>query len=472
MLASGFCSSLSGGVSMRVMRWGFALVVVAVISAAIPANAEIVDREDDVGKYTSIALDSNGYPHISYYDYTNKDLKYAHKDANGWHTETADGADCEEDVGEFTSIALDSDGYPHISYYDDTSEALKYAYKDYSGWNTETVDSGGVGSYTSIALDSNDYPHISYYDWSNGDLKYAYKDSSGWHIELVDEEGFVGDDTSIALDSNGYPHISYNKWISSSSGELRYAYKDSSGDWHIEVVDSGGNAQYTSIALDSNGYPHIGYYDSCDLKYAYKDSSGDWHIETVDRYIDGYISLALDSNGYPHISYRLSLDLMYLMYAYKDSSGWHIEVVDSERYVEPYSIKVKWHTSIALDSNDYPHISYYDYANGDLKYTTIQPTIVNLQGGLTDSNGDPLSTASIRVTIKKYGQIVYQETFNDVVKDGKFSVLLGATQKLELWEGTAYNLIIEVDVDSTTFGQADVTFGDNNPAGDKIVFYP
>ena len=79
----------------------------------------------------------------------------------------------------------------------------------------------------------------------------------------------------------------------------------------------------------------------------------------------------------------------------------------------------------------------------------------------------------MRVTIKNMdGNVVYQETLNDVVENGKFDVLLGATQKLELWEDAAYNLVIDVDVDSTTFSTADVTFGDDTPAGDIIVFYP
>ena len=65
-----------------------------------------------------------------------------------------------------------------ISYYDYTNTNLKYAYYDGSSWHIETVDSyGDVGMFTSsIALDSNDHPHISYYDVSWGNLKYARMD--------------------------------------------------------------------------------------------------------------------------------------------------------------------------------------------------------------------------------------------------------------------------------------------------------
>jgi hypothetical protein len=106
---------------------------------------------------------------------------------------------------------MDSNGYPHISYYDDLLENLKYAYQGATGWYSQTVDSAGeVGAFSSIQIDSSDYPHISYYDNENSDLKYAYQDSGGWHIETVDSIGYVGKDTSLALDANDLPHISYS----------------------------------------------------------------------------------------------------------------------------------------------------------------------------------------------------------------------------------------------------------------------
>ena len=60
----------------------YALALVAVASAG-EWHIETVDAEYGTGEYTSLALDSNGYPHISYLDTSYPDsLWYARWDGD------------------------------------------------------------------------------------------------------------------------------------------------------------------------------------------------------------------------------------------------------------------------------------------------------------------------------------------------------------------------------------------------------
>ncbi len=379
---------------------------------------QTLDANGDVGKYTYLDLDINGYPHIAYLDSDSifPKLKYTYQDVNGWHIQPIKPKPT--GLGMSTSIALGGDGYPHIGYHDGLAQNLKYAYQNASGWHIQIIDDGAdgnIGSYTSLALDGNGYPHISYYDATHGDLKYAYQDSSGWTNQTVDSRGDVGSYTSLALATTSpyTPHISY---FDATNEYAKYAHKGASG-WVSETVGTPRGGTHTSLALDADGLVHISYFDRqwSDLIYIKQNAGGDWSGSVVAYYLDFWVvgqfnSLALDHLGNPHISYfdphfpalriasgwqpvgwysetvdnissvytSLEMDGGYghisyyaydmnrkgLRYAYQDASGWTSQTVDSGDNVGKY-------TSLALDGDGNPHISYFD-DRGYLKYARIR----------------------------------------------------------------------------------------------------
>jgi hypothetical protein len=179
-----------------------------------------VDSAGYVGFFTSLELNMNGYPVISYWDQGNYDLKVAVcGNAACTSGNTLSTVDSTGDVGRYSSLSLNSNDYPVISYWDVTNHALKVAICGdvicTSGNTLATVDNspGEVGLYTSLALTNGDLPIISYYDYNNGDLKLAICGdvicSSNNTLTAVDSFGYVGTYTSLELSSAGFPIISY-----------------------------------------------------------------------------------------------------------------------------------------------------------------------------------------------------------------------------------------------------------------------
>ncbi|MCP4710863.1 MAG: hypothetical protein GY869_19755, partial [Planctomycetes bacterium] len=139
-----------------------ASIIVAVLLACVfvtspDAEWEItttVDNStDNVGWYTSIALDRRPGPHIAYYDSSNSLLKYVRWSRDRWATKIVDSAtsSCSNSI----SIGVDDNDTIHISY-QSTGAALGYARSSNNGttWATEIVDlTASTGWANSLALD-------------------------------------------------------------------------------------------------------------------------------------------------------------------------------------------------------------------------------------------------------------------------------------------------------------------------------
>jgi hypothetical protein len=310
-----------------------------------------------------------------------------------WSVETVDNFG---DVGKECRLIIDDKDTLHLLY-QHTAGSIYYATKTSAAaaWNREVAAAGWGG--LGLTLDANRSPHISYWDGSYGsEIRYAARSAGGsWKSEVIDRPHVVliSRGTSVAIHPiTGEPHVAYQTYTLG----LRYAQRkaqtwsnslldrDSSTptlafaqdgtlflgyhNWDFDFVMFGPYPSAQSIAtsslgnanhfvLDSKGHAHVAYVVGSGVRYAH-NGSGKFVIETVPSSGDGerYVSIAIDSDEQPHIAYY-DAKKKGLRYARRLVNGkWQTStpVVASNVGTWP---------SIGVDSNDRPYIAFYDAGN-------------------------------------------------------------------------------------------------------------
>jgi len=287
---------------------------------------------------SSLAVDSQGRPHISfiepgYHVFSNR-LRYAVELEPGlWQFEVL--TDWGNLIGDATSLALDDAGNPHIGY--THNGRLSYARKSDGIWQFEEVE--GVlssGDALVLLLDSAGQPHVVS---TGGGIVYAHKTELGWQISEIPLSATDHRYVTLALDMDDLPHVGFMQEFMDPAeavhGILYYATLQDD-IWQIEKVDYGGGGWYPVLMLDSMGRAHFSYQsggynelgDFFELSYAQRTTAapipGEWQIEEIDEDGEGASMLLLGDDGRPHVSYK-AYDRMY---ATEDGAGWQRMEVD------------------------------------------------------------------------------------------------------------------------------------------------
>ncbi|MBL8299907.1 MAG: hypothetical protein JNN30_16330 [Rhodanobacteraceae bacterium] len=381
------------------------MVAFAALAGGKLADAQMVtvDSTGSVGQYSSLQLNGSGQPVISYFYSSEINLRLASCTANcntaspTWQIVTVDSLGA---VGEYTSLQLDTSGRPVVSYYDATNSDLKLATcksactSPNPVWQIVSVDgSAAVGQHSSLQLHADNRPVVSYYDRTNGDLKLATCTANctgpnpTWQVVTIDSADDVGWYTSLQLNASGQPVVSY---FDRTNGDLKLASctancAGASPVWLIVTVDSAGTAGwYTSLQLGSTGQPVISYYDHTNrvLKVATcsagcNSASPVWQIVVADSAgtVGWFTSLQLNANNQPVVSYYSTTggDLKLATCTARCGSAspsWEIDVLDS-------ASDVGQHTSLQQDASGQLVLSYYDFANQDLKLARVDRLFQN-----------------------------------------------------------------------------------------------
>jgi hypothetical protein len=272
---------------------------------------------DSGASFCALVLDSQGHPHISYADYgtgSGTKVRYATWDGKAWLKSAVPvNADV---VAYYTSIALDANDNPSISFYEyrgplgtNLTNRMRNALWNGKYWEVRTVDpENGSGKFNSMAADAKGQIHLAYGNvLDSPGIRYGFWDGKTWKTEILEgmqeTHAYVGHSVAMAVDKDGNPHITY---MDASNARVKYAVRKD-GRWQIQTVDrvtAEGHSDRNSIVIDDNGRPYVGYYDGGRgiLKLAFREGQ-QWFTTLVDGNGAGFASSLQIVGGELWISY-------------------------------------------------------------------------------------------------------------------------------------------------------------------------
>jgi hypothetical protein len=190
-----------------------------------------------IATYSSIAVDNNGGVHVAVVCGTyggNREIIYANDTSGTW---LATGVTSDALDDDFPSIAIDDNGFAHVSFEKDDGAdwELWYAENSAGSFAAQQLTSNigtNDGGYSSIAIDTNGDVHIAYHaDHLVGDLLYITNTSGIWETDTIfssySNKTYSWVDRNICLDHPGYVHACFcNQLGGSGTQELYHAIRD------------------------------------------------------------------------------------------------------------------------------------------------------------------------------------------------------------------------------------------------------
>jgi len=448
---------------------------------------------DDIGQFsyypgTNATLDNNNVPYCSLNEPTMAN-KITVKKYNGTNWETVGAPGFTPGSGGMMEIEFDSNNVPYLAYGDGANGNKLTVYK-FNGTAWELVGAAGFsqGSIDNISLDfnSSNVPYVGFSDYSlsaNGKIVVRRFNGTSWPV--VGIAGLSPDyprSCCLKINAADVPYIAFQNstdiavkqyngfsWVdvgaSALTGSVAFTsdimefgsdnflylvraqpfsvVKFDGTNWVTvgpSPISAAAGDQHLNLALDNTNTPYVSYYNS-NSGSVRKLNGGIW--ETVGNgFLPGYNpKLQVDTNNIPYLGcYSTGYESLFYKF---NGLSWELLgtsgiSVDKENY-----------TSVAVNTNNIPHIAYQDLALGG------KATVKKYNGTLWTSLGSLGFTPGQAeyTSIKTKNNVAYL-AYKDLASSGKASV--------QKFNGTSWEYVgVQGFSDGEVFNTA-IAFGGSN----------